>query len=685
MKKKITIITAMIAALWSIAGCGNSTPAVQTSSAATSTSAPETTTAAETTAAETTAAESTSETEADAPVQEKSAVEQAEEIVAGMTLEQKIAQMVSITLRTWSEPSINDGESVSVTELSDKQKELITKYDFGGITLFANNTTGTEQTVRLNAEIQEAALQSEQGIPLIISVDQEGGQITRLKTGTRTCGNMALGAVGDTGAAFDNAAIIGSELHALGINTDFAPDTDVNNNPANPVINVRSFSSDPELVAMLGTAYIEGLESEGVISTVKHFPGHGDTDTDSHTGFPKIDKSLDELKELELIPFAATVDKADIVMTAHIQFPQIETETYTSIETGENVYLPATLSKTIITDILRGELGFDGVVVTDAMLMDAIKVNFDPLDAAILAINADVDMLLEPVMVIDDESMETVCEYITDVVNAVNDGRIPEEQIDDSVIRIVALKIEKGLFDEPVNVDEAVGNAKAIVGSEAYHEKELEIAEKAITLIKNEDNTLPLQLNDNETVAYFYPYEGEENTIAFALNRLKADGIVPESVTADCHCVTEKSAAEFEDVISNSSAVILAVETYRQANMDASDEKGWQAVFADELIATAHRLGKKVILLSMHLPYDAARYTEADALLCAYCGQDMPELPTEYNGETITYGVNYPAALITVFGGNEPTGRLPVDIPALDENTDYTDEILYPIGFGLTY
>jgi len=608
----------------------------------------------------------------------------AEVIVSSMTLEQKISQMIMITLRYWTDQS-DDGRQFT-TALNEKQKALLSKYDFGGICLFGPNITDTEQTVRLTAGIQAAALESENGIPMLISADQEGGDIIRISTGSKTCGNMALGAAGDAQAAYQNAVIMGSELNAVGINTDFAPVLDVNNNPANPVIHVRSFSSDPELVSELGNAFMDGLADEDIISTLKHFPGHGDTNTDSHTGLPKIDKSLDELKATELVPFAAAADKADMIMTAHIQFPQIESETYTSIDNGESITLPATLSKTIITDILRGDLGFDGVVITDAMLMDAIKVNFDRTDSAVLAINAGVDMLLEPLFIVNDESVEEIGKYIGSIADAVKDGRISEEQIDDSVTRIIDLKIRKGLIgNEPADVEEAVKTARTIVGSKEHHDLELGIAEKAITLVKNDDNTLPLKLQENEKVAYFYPFEGGENTIAFAFDRLKADGILPESVAAECHCVTEKSAAEFEDVIKDSAAVILAVETYRRENMDASVERGWQAVFADQLIETAHKNNKKVVLLSMQLPYDAARYTAADALLCAYCAQDMPVIPTEYNGETQAYGVNYPAALITVFGGNVPTGKLPVDVPKLDSNTMYTDEILYPFGYGLTY
>ena len=619
---------------------------------------------------------------------EKTFRERAEEIVSGMTLEQKIAQMIMISCQYWNDlPAAeeNADKRQNVTSLNDDLKALLTKYDFGGFMLFIPNITGTEQTVRLTAEIQKAAMASEQGIPMFIATDQEGGDVTRLATGTRTCGNMALGAAGDTQAAYDNAAIIGSELYALGINTDLAPVIDVNNNPSNPVIGIRSFSSDPKLVSKLGISYIEGLESEGVISTVKHFPGHGDTDVDSHTGLPLIDKSLAELKELELIPFEAAADIADMVMTAHIQFPQIEKETYTSKDSGESIALPATLSDTIISGILRGDLGYDGVVISDDMCMGAIKTNFDPVDAAVLAINSDVDILLDPMVLSGSDSIEAMDKYISDIASAVGDGRIPVSQIDDSVIRIISLKLEKGLFGRSADADEAAEKAKAVVGSEEHHDRELRIAEKAITLIKNEDNTLPLKMRENEKIAYFYPFAGEENTMTFSLNRLKSSGIVPESITADCHCMTEKSAAEFEDVIAGSAAVIVAVEIYKTANMDPASEKGWQAVFADQLIGTAHRLGKKVIVMSMNFPYDAARYTDADAVLCAYCGWDMPEIPTAYNGETKTYGVNYPAALITVFGGSKPEGKLPVDIPKLSENTEFTDEILYPIGYGLSY
>ncbi|MBP3854221.1 MAG: glycoside hydrolase family 3 C-terminal domain-containing protein [Ruminiclostridium sp.] len=689
---KIRKLAALLTVCAFICGCGNSQPAADTTAAAETIQSEVPVTPAETEAE--TEAETTPDT---ADTAENAAEVSAEQITAGMTLEQKIAQMISITLRYWNEGH-TDNTYDKVYELNDAQRELLRKYDFGGITVFAENMKDSAQIVRLTADIQKCARESENGIPMLISADQEGGNIFRLPTGCITGGNMALGAAGDEQSALDNASIIGSELFAVGINTDLAPVLDVNNNPSNPVINVRSFSSDPELVRKLGLAFIRGIEAQGVVSTVKHFPGHGDTDTDSHTGLPMIDKSYDELKKSELVPFAAAASEADMVMTAHIQFPQIETGTYTSVADGSEVLLPATLSRTFIKDILRGDLGFGGVVTTDAMKMDAIDVNFDPIDAAVLAINADVDMLLEPVFTRNLSEFEELEDYVAKLVEAVNDGRIAESEIDDSVVRIISLKLEKGIIGaEPVDTDAAAAAATALVGSEEHHSKELEVAERGITLLKNEDSVLPLVMQENEKVAFFYPFQGGENTMTFALNRLKADGTVPESVTAECHWFTEKSASDdyegiaadaagYEEMIRSCRAVIVATETYRAGNMDRTDGKrAWQAVFADEITAVAHRNGIKVIHISTNMPYDAVRYTEADAMLCAYCGMEMTEVPAEYNGYVKAYGVNYPAALITVFGGSSPKGKLPVDLYAYTEGAGYSDEIVYPIGFGLGY
>ncbi len=599
------------------------------------------------------------------------------QMVDSMDTREKVEQMIMITLRPWNA----EGENESVTSLNDDLTYFIESHNFGGVCLYADNVQTTAQTVELTNQIQQAAKNSYCGIPMLISADQEGGRIYRLGTGTPTCGNMALGATNDPELAYENAKILASEIKALGINTDLAPVIDVNNNPSNPVIGLRSFSSDSEIVGAMGEKYVEGLQSEGIITTCKHFPGHGDTSVDSHTGLPLINKTYDELKKVELAPYSSVIDKTDMIMTAHIQFPKIETGEYVSKSTGEKINIPATLSKTIITDILRKDLGYDGVVITDSMVMSAIKENFGLVDSATLAINADVDMILEPLYVQNVSDFYEIDQYVAMIEAQIENGVIPMETIDKSVTRILTMKQERGLLDyKPADVD----NALKIVGSAENREKALQIAEKAVTLVKNDGDLLPLDLGENGKAAYFYPYDNVENTMAFALDRLKKDGVVSDGVTADCICYQNHTADEYEETVKNCDVVILAVEMYSLANLDKTSNRGWQAVFADDIIELAHKNGKKVVFLSANMPYDVARFTEADAILASYCATGMDELPVD-GQENVAYGVNYPAALITIFGGNDPVGKLPIDVYSIDENTQYTDEILYELGYGLSY
>ena len=599
------------------------------------------------------------------------------QMVDSMDTREKVEQMIMITLRPWNA----EGENESVTSLNDDLTYFIESHNFGGVCLYADNVQTTAQTVELTNQIQQAAKNSYCGIPMLISADQEGGRIFRLGTGTPTCGNMALGATNDPELAYENAKILASEIKALGINTDLAPVIDVNNNPSNPVIGLRSFSSDPEIVGAMGEKYVEGLQSEGIITTCKHFPGHGDTSVDSHTGLPLINKTYDELKKVELAPYSSIIDKTDMIMTAHIQFPKIETGEYVSKSTGEKINIPATLSKTIITDILRKDLGYDGVVITDSMVMSAIKENFGLVDSATLAINAGVDMILEPLPVQNVSDFYEIDQYVAMIEAQIENGVIPMETIDKSVTRILTMKQERGLLDyKPADVD----NALKIVGSAENREKALQIAEKAVTLVKNDGDLLPLDLGENGKAAYFYPYDNVENTMAFALDRLKKDGVVSDGVTADCICYQNHTADEYEETVKNCDVVILSVEMYSLANLDKTSNRGWQAVFADDIIELSHKNGKKVVFLSANMPYDVARFTEADAILAAYCATGMDELPVD-GQENVAYGVNYPAALITIFGGNDPVGKLPIDVYSIDENTQYTDEILYELGYGLSY
>ena len=421
---------------------------------------------------------STESSEEQTTPSEKAPEEKVYGILQRMTLEEKAGQMLVA--------------SFSGTELSSDVRDCLSRNHFGGVMLGTGNFSDVEQTLRFVSDLQTSN-QKGSSIPLLISTDQEGGPVTRVHFGTCGVGNMALTATGDPANAKEMALVYAEELRSLGINTDFAPVLDVNNNPDNPVIGVRSFSDEPEVVARFGTAYIEGLSDGGVISTLKHFPGHGDTDTDSHTGFPRIEKTYEELKKFELIPYEAAIGNgAEMIMTAHIQYPQIEKETYVT-SSGKEVYLPATLSRTILTDILRKDMGFDGVIVTDSLEMAAISENFRFEDVLCMAINAGADMLLLP-GVFSDSTFKTTDSAVSLIVEMVKDGRIREEEIDDSVLRILVLKEKHGILEESdfAITEEDISAAKEKAGSEEHREASHRISRKSLTLLKNENSAYPL-------------------------------------------------------------------------------------------------------------------------------------------------------------------------------------------------
>ena len=605
----------------------------------------------------------------------------AEELLADMTLREKITQMLMPAFLLYGDAQ------APVTVLSEAQKQAIRAHHFGGIILFSENIADPAQTVRLVDAMQSAnAMGGRTG--LLIAVDAEGGQVNRLACGSQLCGSMALGAADSEQITEQASALIAEELQALGIMLDFAPSLDVNSNPANPVIGVRSFSDDPQIVLRQGKAYIRGMQSKGVMTALKHFPGHGDTDTDSHTGLPLIDKSAAQLEACELLPFREAAEEGvDMLMTAHIQFPQIEPDTYTSKADGSKISLPATLSDDVIGGIVRKRMGYDGVIITDAMNMDAIQANFDPLDAARLAINAGVDMLLMPVDTVTDEQIKGIWDYISGIEQMVQKGDIPEARIDESALRILKLKEAHGIL-APVSptAEETEQRAKAAaetVGSKAHHEQEMDITKQTVTLVKNEDDLLPLD-GSGKTVL-LCPYDSELNSLEYAASVLKADGTLPKDAKLICKSYENGEPSEIGKLIEGADTVVAVSALYDASELDPAAEDGKAAKYLDSLLTKAKDNGTKCVLISAQLPYDLARYRDADAALACYLAKGMTEKPGDFSGTTKAYGPNLIAAVYTVFGGSKPTGKLPVNVPELDSQYQYTDALLYKRGTGLEY
>lgn len=337
-----------------------------------------------------------------------------------MTLEEKVAQLFIIQ----PEAILDVGTAVAA---GDATREAIDKYPVGGFIYFGENLQSKEQTQEMLRNVQAYSTERT-GFPAFLSVDEEGGTVARV-AGTGNfdvpdIGDMAdIGAAGDVDAAKQVGEDIGSYLAELGFNLDFAPVADVLSNPENTVVRKRSFGSDPELVSDMAIAVSDGLEEKGLLSAYKHFPGHGATSADTHKGYAYTDKTLEELEACELIPFQRCIaDGAKIIMAAHISVPKV---------TGDDT--PTSLSKTMVTDILREKMGYTGLVVTDAMNMGAITEEYTSAEAAVKALQAGVDVVLMP---------ENYQQAYQGVLDAVADGTLTEERIDESVTRILTVKLD---------------------------------------------------------------------------------------------------------------------------------------------------------------------------------------------------------------------------------------------------
>lgn len=309
-------------------------------------------------------------------------------------------------------------------EMSEEFRRAVREYKIGNVILFKENIVDCAQLKQLCSDIQDFVRQ-ETGHSAFIAVDQEGGIVTRLKEdGVNIPGAMALGATGDPENAYKAAKLIGEELRALGPNFNFAPTVDVNCNPKNPVIGVRSYGDDPHSVAQFGVRAAQGFMDGGTLCCVKHFPGHGDTDQDSHLALPCVDKSMEQLEQMELIPFRAAVEAGvPAVMTSHILYPQIE---------PENV--PATMSRRIMTGILREKLGFQGIIVSDGMEMAAIKANYGVCEGTLAAFRAGVDLVEIT------HGTLVACEAAQMILEAARNGGLDLEELDQSVQRILDAK-----------------------------------------------------------------------------------------------------------------------------------------------------------------------------------------------------------------------------------------------------
>lgn len=565
--------------------------------------------------------------------------------VEAMTLEEKAGQMMMPEYRT--------GGGENVTKMTPGMKKEIEEHLLGGTILFNENVETTEQTVDLVQDYKETA----DKFGMLVTIDQEGGIVTRLQDGTDLPGNMAIGAVDSDELARQAGSVIGAELASLGINMNLAPVMDVNNNPDNPVIGVRSFGENPVRVGELGNAYAAGLQEHNIAAAAKHFPGHGDTTIDSHIGLPEVPHDRERIREVELVPFqAAREEGMDAIMTAHVTFPNIDNTVVSSREDGSDIALPATLSKEVLTGLMREDMGFEGVIMTDAMNMEAIDTHFEPVDAAVRTINAGTDIVLMPV---------GLPEVYDGVIEAVKRGEIEQDRIDDAVKRILLLKMHRGIFvqESPPDRSELKKEALAVVGSEEHQKIEQNIAEQSITIVKNEDNILPLKADSEHVITIIDASASnlDEEVVADTQTgspladeiSSRADMVHHVALDPDQDSLSRKDREKVEE------ADVLLIASSTSAPEDRNPDDPNMILF-NELI---NQYDIPVIGIGIRNPYDIASYTGADAYIAQYGFQDA----------------SFAAAARVLFGEVTPKGKLPVSIPGAD------DTVLYPAGHGLTF
>lgn len=563
-------------------------------------------------------------------------------IIARMSLEEKVGQL--FVMRVYGHSATDPDQADIDANLKEigvrTAAELISTYHVGGIIYFtwAHNTRDPHQIADLSNGLQRAALAGRSRLPLLVSTDQEHGIVCRVgEPATLLPGAMALGAGGSRSDTRRAAWIAGAELAALGVNQNYAPDADVNVNPANPVIGVRSFGSDPAAVAALVAEQVKGYQGAGIASTAKHFPGHGDTSTDSHTGLPVINHTRAQWEELDAPPFRAAIRaRIDSIMTAHIVVP--------ALDPSED---PATLSRPILTGILREELGYDGVVVTDSLGMEGVRTKYGDDRVPVLALLAGVDQLLNP---------PNLSVAWNAVLEAVRGGEISEARVDESILRILRLKSRLGLFRDPFVSRRGV---ERTVGSRAHRAAADRIAERTTTLLADPGTLLPLSRRSHRNLLVVGADPASPSgttgpptsTLANTFGELGFTARALSTGTAPNQAKIAEAVAAAE----GRDAVVVA--TY---NVTATSS---QRTLVTALVAT----GVPVVTVAVRNPYDVAHLTGTGvaASLAAYSWTD----------------VELRAAARVIAGHADPEGTLPVPVQRADDPT----QVLYPVGHGLSY
>lgn len=532
-----------------------------------------------------------------------------EETLSKMTIEEKAGQMVF--------PNAN-GIYMSEDSPEFKRLEFLVKEKkVGGLIFFVSDLY--EQVVITN-KMQRLAV-----IPLLIAADFEHGITMRIEGATPFPNIMALGAVDDVELTYSMAKVIAREGRAIGVHQNYAPVADVNNNPFNPIINTRSFGESPELVAKHSNAFLKGLQDGGMIATSKHFPGHGNTSIDSHLDLPVLKSNLDELNQIELYPFKENI-KAGVmsIMIGHLAVPAIE---------GDSG-IPASLSKKVITDLLKNKLGFNGLIVTDALNMHGITNYYSTSKATIEAIKAGHDCILFP-----DDPVES----IDAIINALKSGEISEERINYSVRKILKTKRWIGLDKEKfIDIDKI----SSIVGIKEHLELAKLISQRSITLLKNESNLIPLSKKDTSKFTHIVIADSKNDNDGEYFRKILKSKIPDIKFT---RILMNSGEVDYEEAFNNclsGDIIILSIYSKVRSYQGTLGINERQKDFVRKII----NLKKPIILISHGNPYVFGEFPEVSVYINNYGDTKFSEL----------------AVIEALFGEIDIQGKSPISIPTVN-------------------
>ncbi len=597
------------------------------------------------------------------------------------TLKQQLAQKIMLDFRYYCHDEIAfDGDKASVctqpmTELPEEIAQLIAGTDLGGVILFSDNLVSVEQIVTLNHQLAVAGQNAALKLPLFIAVDQEGGRVARLPRNHSTAftGSMSIAATyAKHGVKYARLSgeIIGQELMATGFNLNFAPTVDVNVNPDNPVINVRSFGEDADQVAELATAQLKAMQSQQVLGTLKHFPGHGDTSVDSHTGLPLVAHNVSKIKQVDLAPFQYAIEQnvAHAIMTAHIQYPALDSSTFVSKD-GKTMIKPATMSKAILTDLLREKMNFQGLVITDALDMKGISEFFDETQAVIETFNAGADIALMPIAIRSKGDIVKFEQLLSSLAQAVEQGALNREMVEQSFNRIWHAKQQ--LPSSTMTLKQKLEQARTVLANDKAKAIEQELSDQAITAIKGTG-----QLSaEVKHLHILFPDDNKCQALNNEIARYRAE------IKITCSNTMTATVAEEIVRVKQADALIVANVTPKQSVVEmggmadlprlleqlkkSKRSKTDQDNFIKELLTFAKQKGKETLFISLRMPYDAIDYRAiADHIIATYSYNQYEDSMGKQTG-TVYQSI---AKLLT--GQIQAQGQLPVtiDTQKLKEN-----------------